>query len=135
VPHQPLADVVLVLHFGIVLFVVLGLPAVVLGNRRGWTWVNNWWLRVAHLATIAVVVMQAWFGQYCSLTLLESELRERAGQAAYEGSFIQHWVQRSLYFEGPLSAFALAYTCFAALVFWALWRYPPTRSQSGRSDA
>lgn len=129
VPYQALADAVLLLHFGVVVFVVLGLPAIVVGNRCGWIWVNHFWSRLAHLAAIAAVVLQAWLGQYCALTLLESQLREQAGQPSYQGSFIQHWVHRSLYFESPLWAFALAYTCFALLVTWAWWRYPPRRGR------
>jgi hypothetical protein len=50
---------VLVVHFGVVLFVVGGLALVVAGNRVGWPWVNIWWFRLAHLAAIAVVVTQA----------------------------------------------------------------------------
>jgi hypothetical protein len=135
VPYQTLADAVLLLHFAVVIFVVLGLPAIFFGNWHGWAWVNNLWWRLAHLSAIAVVVLQAWLGQYCALTALESKLREQAGQAIYERSFIEHWVQRSLYFEGPLWVFALAYTGFGALVAWAWWRYPPKRGRIARRDA
>ena len=128
-PYQALADAMLVLHFAVVAFVVLGLPAILLGNWRGWRWVNRLWWRLAHLAAIGVVVLQAWLGQHCALTLWESQLRLLAGQAVYQQSFIQHWVQRLLYHEAPLWVFALAYTGFAALVVWAWWRHPP---QAGR---
>jgi len=131
-PYQPLADIVLLLHFGIVIFVVLGLPIILIGNRVGWRWVNNLWWRLAHLATIGVVVLQAWLGRYCSLTKLESSLREQAGQVGYEQSFIEHWVQRLLYFEAPMWGFAVVYTGFALLVAWAWWRFPP-RVGKGKS--
>jgi len=124
-PYQALADAVLLLHFAVVAFVVLGLPAIVLGNLRGWAWVNALWWRLTHLLAIAVVVLQAWLGQYCGLTVLESNLRKQAGQAGYERSFIEYWVHQLLYYEGPLWAFSLAYTLFGALVVWAWWRYPP----------
>lgn len=126
-PYQAMADAILLLHFAVVLFVVLGLPAIFVGNWRGWAWVNKFWWRTAHLAAIAVVVLQAWLGQYCALTLIESWLRELAGQSTYARSFIEHWVQQLLYFEGPLWAFALAYTAFGGLVAWTWWRYPPRR--------
>lgn len=80
-PYQTLANAVLVLHFAVVIFVVLGLPAVLVGNWRGWSWVNYFWWRVVHLLAIGVVVVQAWLGRYCGLTVLESNLREMAGQA------------------------------------------------------
>jgi hypothetical protein len=134
VPYQTLANAVLVLHFAVVIFVVLGLPAVLVGNWRGWSWVNYFWWRVVHLLAIGVVVVQAWLGRYCALTLLESNLREMAGQAGYERSFIEYWVQRLLYFEGPLWAFALVYTVFGALVVWSWLRYPPSPRRAARID-
>lgn len=127
--HGALADAVLVLHFGVVLFVVGGLVLVVAGNLRGWRWVNDWWFRVAHLAAIAIVVVQAWLGQHCPLTILESWLREQGGQAGYDRSFIQAWVQRVMYYDAPLWVFAIIYTAFALLVVGAWWRWPPRRRQ------
>lgn len=133
-PYQELADIVLLLHFGIVLFVVLGLPVILLGNRVGWFWVNNLWWRLAHLITIAVVVLQVWLGRYCSLTLLESTLREQAGQDGYERSFIEHWIQRILYFDVSMWVFAVLYTVFALLVIWAWWRFPPRMGRGKNSE-
>lgn len=126
-PYPLLADLVLIVHAGVVLFVVGGLGAVLLGNRVGWRWVNGWWFRLAHLGAIAVVVLQAWLGQLCPLTVLESWLRRQAGGDGYSTGFIAHWVQNLLYFEAPLWVFALAYSVFALLVLLAWWRYPPRR--------
>ena len=133
-PYQTLANAVLVLHFAVVIFVVLGLPAVLVGNWRGWSWVNYFWWRVVHLLAIGVVVVQAWLGHYCGLTVLESNLREMAGQAGYERSFIEYWVQRLLYYKGPLWVFALVYTVFGALVVWSWLRYPPRPRCAARID-
>lgn len=130
-PYQWLADAVLVLHVGVVLFVVGGLVLVVLGNRRGWAWVNRIGFRLAHLAAIGVVAAQAWLGAVCPLTTLESWLRLRAGAGAYRGSFVEHWLQRLLYFDAPPWVFVLGYTLFAALVAAAWCRYPP-RYRGGR---
>lgn len=124
-PYQPLADAVLLLHFAIVLFVVLGLPAIVIGNRLGWRWVNGFRWRATHGLAIGVVALQAWLGQHCPLTLLESWLRRQAGQRGYDGSFIEHWLRTLLYYEGPLWLFALLYTLFGLAVAWAWWRYTP----------
>ena len=139
VPYQALANVVLLLHFAVVIFVVLGLPAVLVGNWRGWAWANHFRWRVVHILAIGVVVLQAWLGRYCSLTALESSLREKAGQPGYERSFMEYWVQRLLYYEGPLWVFALVYTVFGALVAWAWWRFRPIAREAAhaatRSDA
>jgi polyferredoxin len=133
-PYQLLADAVLVLHFGIVVFIVAGLVLVLAGNLRGWAWVNAWWFRLAHLAAIGVVVAQAWLGQVCPLTTLESWLRVEAGASSptYAGSFVEHWVQRVLFYEAPTWAFTLAYSLFALLVAATWWHYPPRRNRRHR---
>jgi hypothetical protein len=127
VPYRLLADAVLVVHFGVVLFVVGGLVLVFAGNWLRWSWVNNWWFRLAHLAAIVFVVVQAWLGQLCPLTTLESWLRVQAGAVAYEKSFIEFWLQRLIFYEAPFWWFSLAYTVFATLVLLAWWRFPPRR--------
>ena len=126
-PYRLLADLVLTVHFGIVAFVVGGLVLVVVGNLRGWRFVNGWWFRLAHLAAIAVVVAQAWLGVACPLTTLESALRENAGEAGYETSFIEHWLTAILFYEAPPWVFTAAYTLFGLVVAAAWWRYPPRR--------
>jgi hypothetical protein len=135
VPYQLLADAVLLLHLGVVLFVVGGLLVVLAGNWLHWQWVNEWWFRLAHLAAIAFVVVQAWFGQFCPLTTLESWLRIQAGGVSYDTSFIEHWLQRLIYYEAPFWVFTAAYTGFAALVALAWWRFPPRRGHGKSSDA
>ena len=133
--YQALANAVLLLHFGVVLFVVLGLPAIVLGNRAGWSWPNAPGWRLTHLIAIAGVALQAWLGRYCPLTVLESWLREQAGRSAYASSFIEHWVQRVLYYQAPLWVFAILYTAFGGLVAWAWWRHPPRFGKHGHGGA
>lgn len=131
-PYHLLADAVLLLHFGVVIFVIAGLVVVSVGNGLGWRWVNNWWLRSAHLAAIAFVVAQAWLGQVCPLTTLESWLRTRAGSPGYTKGFIEHWVRQILFYEAPLWVFTVAYTAFGLLVLTAWWLFPPRRG--GRGD-
>jgi hypothetical protein len=106
--YRVLADAVLVLHVGIVVFVVGGLPLIVVGHRRRWHGVDGWRFRIAHGAAIAVVVAQAWLDQVCALTTLESWLRGRAGDAPYAQSFVGHWLQRLPYHEAPPWVFTLA---------------------------
>lgn len=126
-PYRLLADAVLLLHFGVVVFVVAGLAAIVFGNLRGWRWVNGLWFRLAHLGAIGVVIVQSWLGRLCPLTVLESWLREQAGGAAYDRSFVEHWVQRVLFHEAPFWVFTVAYSAFGLLVLAAWWRFPPRR--------
>ncbi|WP_306478478.1 DUF2784 domain-containing protein [Methyloversatilis sp.] len=126
-PYRLLADAVLLLHFGVVVFVVAGLAAIVVGNLRGWRGVNGLWFRLAHLGAIGVVIVQSWLGRLCPLTVLESWLREQAGGAAYDRSFVEHWVQRVLFHEAPFWVFTVAYSVFGLLVLAAWWRFPPRR--------
>jgi Protein of Unknown function (DUF2784) len=127
--YQALADAVLVLHVGVVVFVVGGLLLILAGNWRAWSWVNAWWFRLAHLAAIAVVVAEAWLGIVCPLTTLEMALRTRAGASNYSGSFIEHWLQRLLYYDAPAWVFVLAYSLFAVAVAACWWRFPPKRRE------
>lgn len=123
--YQRLADIVLILHASFVVFVVVGLLLIVLGAYRQWAWVRNWWFRVAHLCGIAIVVAQSWIGQICPITKLEMWLRGRAGGAQYEGSFIQYWLGRALYYEAPEWVFVALYTVFGLLVVATWVRCPP----------
>lgn len=120
-----LADLVLLLHFALVIFVIVGLVLVLLGGLRGWQWVRNGWLRLSHLLAISVVTAQAWLGRACPLTVLEIWLRERAAQPTYEGSFIAHWVGQLLYYSAPPWVFTVSYTAFAIAVIAAWFAIPP----------
>lgn len=120
--YQLAADGVLVVHFSFVAFVVLGGLAILVGPACHWQWIYRRRFRWLHLAAIGVVVLQAWLGRLCPLTLWESALRRRAGEAGYEVSFVQHWLQTLLYFDLPLWAFGLGYTVFGALLVALWWR-------------
>lgn len=121
-----LADLILVAHVGIVLFVVLGQLAILLGGWRGWEWTRNFVLRVLHMGSIVVIVLQAWLGRLCPLTIWEQALRRRAGQATHGDSFVEHWLSQVIFFDLPWWVFVAAYTVFAALVV-ATWIWLPPR--------
>jgi hypothetical protein len=126
-----LADSILVIHALFVAFVVFGLILTVLGLVLHWRWVRNLWFRLAHLVSILAVVVQAWAGRWCPLTIWESALRERAGGAGYEGSFVQYWVHRIIFYEAEPWVFTLAYTAFGALTVLT-WRFGPPRGRCAR---
>ncbi|MEM7255532.1 MAG: DUF2784 domain-containing protein [Pseudomonadota bacterium] len=128
------ADVVLIAHLAFVAFVVLGLVLIVIGGLRGWHWVRHIWFRLCHLVAIGIVAAQAWFGVICPLTTLEVWLRRRAGQAGYDGTFVQYWMHRVLYYDAPAWVFVAAYTIFGALVVIAMVRFPPQTHRHRVSD-
>lgn len=120
-----LADLVVFIHALFVLFVVAGQTLILVGWIISWRWTRNPVFRVAHLAAIGFVVAEAWFGILCPLTTLEHALRNRAGQSAYEMSFIGHWLDRLLFYTAPEWVFTLVYTLFALLVVTTFVFYPP----------
>jgi hypothetical protein len=123
--YQMFADVVLILHFAIVVFVVGGLVLIIAGNMRGWHWVNVLWFRLAHLGAIGTVVAESWLGITCPLTTLEIWLRSKAGETVYTVSFVEHWLQRLIFHDAPPWAFALGYSLFGLLVLVIWWHFPP----------
>ncbi|MGQ9656267.1 MAG: DUF2784 domain-containing protein [Thermodesulfobacteriota bacterium] len=82
-----LADVVLVLHLGFVLFVLFG--GMLLLVRRAWAWV--------HLPCVAWAILVELGGWICPLTPLENWLRQRGGAQGYEIGFIEHYFVPILY--------------------------------------
>jgi hypothetical protein len=88
--YRSLADLVLVLHFAFVLFVVLGGLLVVRWPRLAWL----------HVPAAIWGVLIEYTGWICPLTPLENSFRARAGQAGYSGGFIQHYIQPVLYPAG-----------------------------------
>ena len=116
------ADLILFTHVLFVAFVIFGLILILAGKLRSWSWVRNPWFRLAHLASICVVVLQSWIGSICPLTTWEMALRARAGDAVYSGAFIAHWLETILYYQAPQWVFVATYTIFGGLVvaswFW-----------------
>ena len=125
-----LADALLALHLGVVLFVVGLLPLVLLGGALGWRWVRHAGLRAAHLGLMLFIAVQAWLGRLCPLTVWEQDLRRSAGETGHRESFIGHWLSRLLYWEAPWWVFVAAYTAFAALVGLAWWWVRPFRGRT-----
>ena len=119
------ADAILIIHFAFIVFVVGGQVCVIIGYYRGWSWVRNLPFRVCHLLAIGVVVAQAWLDRYCPLTIWESRLRQAAGEQAYQGTFVQEWISRLIYYEAPLWVFALIYSLFGGVVVLSwIWVRP-----------
>ena len=117
-----IADIVLVIHFAFIAFLVGGQTLMMIGYHRNWRWATSHVLRGIHIACTLYVVVQAWAGQWCPLTLLENRFRHSAGQQTYNSSFIRDWMERLIYYDLPQWVFVVSYTAFAALViiYWLL---------------
>jgi hypothetical protein len=118
-----LADALVVIHFGIVAFIVGGLVLVWIGGPLGWSWVRHRGFRYLHLAAIAFVALEALLGIACPLTVWEDLLR---GGVRPE-SFIARWVHRLLFYRAPEWVFTGAYVLWTLATLATLRLVPPRR--------
>ena len=105
-----LADAVVLFHVAFVAFVLLGGFLALRWRRIVW----------AHVPAAIWGVLIEYAGWICPLTPLENSLRAKAGEAAYSGGFIDHYVLHVLYPRGltprvqvVLGSFALAVNLLA----------------------
>ena len=82
-----LADIVVWIHLGFVIFCALGALLVV--------WRH--WVVWLHLPTVFWAVWIELSGGICPLTPLENWLRNQAGQGGYHGDFVAHYLMPVLY--------------------------------------
>jgi hypothetical protein len=88
--YRTLADLVVLVHFAFVLFVVAGALLVL-----RWRWVA--WIHVPAAVWGALIEFAGWI---CPLTPLEQRLRMMGGSAGYTGGFIEHYILPILYPAG-----------------------------------
>jgi hypothetical protein len=125
-----LSDVILVVHFAFVAFIIVGFGIVWIGYFCRWGFVHNFRFRLAHMLAMGFVVAESLVGMVCPLTTWENELRRRAGEgAAYRESFIEHWLGQVLYYDVSAQAFTAIYTGFFVLVVVTYIVIPPRRSR------
>ena len=123
-----LADAVVVVHFGYVLFAVGGEVLVLAGGLLGWRWVRNLPFRLVHLAAVVLVAVEALLGVVCPLTDWELRLRELAGQQVERQlSFVARLVRAIIFYDLPSWVFTVAYVGFAVLVAGSFLLIPPRR--------
>jgi len=135
--YRVLADTTLVIHFGFVVFVVLGLLVTWLGYFLKWRFVRNFWFRALHILAMGVVVAESVFGVTCPLTTWEHDLRVAGAQTTYEETFMEHWVHKMLFFDLGPSTFTIIYVVFfTALVLSVIVvrpRWPTKRDATNPS--
>lgn len=125
-----LADAVVVLHFGYVIFAVGGEMLVLAGGLLGWRWIRNLPLRLVHLAAVALVAVEALLGAICPLTEWEYRLRVLAGQRTERQlSFVARLVRTVIFYDFPAWVFTVAYVGFAVLVAGTFALFPPQRAR------
>lgn len=116
-----LADLILIIHFLFVLFVVGSLPLIWIGAWMGLDFVRNRRFRFAHLAAILFVVGESLVGMACPLTVWEDALRRTTSG----GDFIQRWLHHILFYDVPAWILTTVYVLFALLVAITFRLLPP----------
>ena len=89
-PYRMAADAVLFVHLAFTVFVVVG-------GFLAWRWPRLAWI---HIPAAVWGVFIEFAGWVCPLTPLENHFRRLAGEAGYDGGFIEHYLVLVLYPRG-----------------------------------
>lgn len=118
------ADLVVLIHFTFVLFVVFGALVAL-------RWPRVLWLHLPAAAWGALIEFQGWI---CPLTPWENRLRTLGGQAGYAGGFIEHYILPLLYPAGLTRTVQLTLGTVVVVVngllyalVWLKWRRAMSR--------
>lgn len=84
------ADLLVVLHFAFIVFVVLG-------GLLAFKWRRMVFLHLSAVIWAVLLELNSWT---CPLTPWEQQLRQMAGESGYAGSFIAHYLMPVLYPAG-----------------------------------
>lgn len=112
------ADALVVIHLGFILFVLLGGLLLL-------RWPRLIWL---HLPAVAWGIVVECLHLGCPLTPWENQLREMAGQAGYDGGFIEHYLIPLIYPAGLTPQIQIWLGAIVVLVnltvyTWLIWRW------------
>ena len=126
-----LADVILAIHFGWIVFVIVGQILILLGIALSWKWTRNFYFRSLHMTMMVFVALEVLFELACPLTIWENRLRGfGAGAApnhAEADSLIANWLGIMFVadMDGSSWPFLLAYLVFTSLIVWSFLKAPP----------
>ncbi len=96
--YHALANLLVVAHFLFILGVVFG------GLLVFW----KPWLIWVHLPIVLYGILIEWIGWICPLTPLENNLRRWAGEAGYQGGYVEHYLLPLIYPQPFTRSLALA---------------------------
>ena len=95
--YRILADIIVIMHFMWILFMLVGFILTLCGFFRK-RFFDRWLFRTLHLLGIAYVSLLATMGKYCPLTLWENILRLKYDpDLTYPGSFMIHYAEKLVY--------------------------------------
>ena len=113
--YKVAADVVILIHFLWIGFVILGFPVALYFNSAKW--------RLIHLAAVILMILMQVTRTICPLTYLEGWLKSGGNtKDVYPGAFIAEWVERLIYVEDmtleKIMYATMAYLMLILLSFW-----------------
>ena len=120
--NAALGQLILAVHLVVIAFNIAGLVVIPLGAALRWRWVRILWWRLLHLASLAVVALQAALGRACFLTDWQDGL---TGGGVHD-PLIMRWVNSIIYWPLPMWAFTAGYLAVFGYVI-ALWVFVPPR--------
>ena len=130
--HKILADLIVLVHFAWILFMLAGffLTVSAFFHRAIFDW---WGFRTFHLVGILYVSLLAAMGKFCPLTVSENSLRMKHDpNLVYPGSFIAHYLEKIVYPDVP-PRFILIPTFLIALFTVVVYCVrPPVRHKSSK---
>lgn len=101
-----LADLLVLLHFIWILFLLVGVVFALMGSRLAWV----------HLGGLVFSFFLNLFGWYCPLTYLENYLYSmKEAHTAYTSSFLAHYLEKIVYPDLPEKSIRLGEILFVVV--------------------
>ena len=124
--YQLAADIVVLIHFLWIAFVILGFPV--------FLWLNSARWRLIHLAAVIWMVLMQITRSICPLTHLEAWLKsEGQGAEVYSGKFIIETLERLIYVDNvTLEKITYATGIYLTLIVLSFWFRPIARKTKVR---
>tara|TARA_B100000768_G_C11240209_1_gene359167 strand:+ start:861 stop:1238 length:378 start_codon:yes stop_codon:yes gene_type:complete len=119
--NKLIADIVLIFHFAIVIFITFSFVLIPIGYKFYWVWVKNLKLRICHCGMMIFVTLETLLGITCPLTSIENSLR---GVDNFS-SFMSYWINKIIYWDFPTEYFIVLYCVLLAWTFLSWKLFPP----------
>jgi hypothetical protein len=88
--YSRIADIIIIIHFAWIGFLVLGFPVLLFFNLGRW--------RIFHAAALGLTIIMQWANIICPLTHLEHFFRTRGqSRSVYPGQFTTEVIERWIY--------------------------------------
>mgnify|MGYP001973931191 CR=1 FL=1 len=118
-----MADLILIIHFLIVVFIISLFALIPYGYHKKWTWVSLKKIRYTHLLLITFITIESILGFICPLTVLENNLRG----IITNQTFISKYLSKIIFYNFSSSVFlSLYFTGFLFAVYLSL-KFPPKK--------